>query len=272
MVGVTANQRGHIEDFGGIILAKLPARHGTPFSSARLLPRLIALALVSAAIAISGWTGTAQAEEIKIVSEDVLYCPDIDLASKYQNHVKGIIAKRADLCQQTKLERYPEIEDFFGLKFGENEALDEFRKNEYAHYPQLLAGNDLAQVQAFAAKVDAATASLRSRFPLNIQPALKVRSFHRGEKGIIEVTLEAPSQDYELFGELKNVGGAEHLFLTVKRPSDQQLYVSPAEKGPISTEIEISLPLPQQVSIQWRTLMAPIPYDLAFQPLGQLAL
>ena len=214
----------------------------------------------------------ARAEDGKIVSEDVLYCPDIELDTKYQEHVKGIIAKRQDICKQTKMESYPEIEDFFGLKFGENEALDEFRTNEYAHYPELLPAKDLARVQEFAAKVRKATASMRSRYPLRIQPKLKVRSFHRGEKGIIEVTLEAPSQDYKLTGELKNVGGAEHLFLSVTRPSDQQLFVSQSEKGPISTEVETNLPLPSKVTIQWRTLMAPIPYDLAYQPLGQLGL
>jgi len=212
------------------------------------------------------------AEEIDLVSEDVLYCPDLALNAEYQAHIEGIIQKRREVCAKVPMERYPEVEDFFGIKFGSNETLEEFRENERKHYPELLNDTQLQQVLAFSSEVKDATGKIRSQYPLTIDPRIQAKSFVEGGKSVIEISVQVPSQLYRVAGELKEENGQSVLYLTVTRPSDQQLFASPEPEGLVSTRIESDQPLPEVVTLKWRTLFDTVPFNIAFSELGQLNL
>jgi len=214
----------------------------------------------------------ALSEEIDLVSEDVLHCPDLGLNAEYQAHIEGIIQKRREVCAKVPMERYPEVEDFFGIKFGTNETLEEFRENERKHYPELLNEVQLQKVLTFANKVKAATGQIRSQYPLDINPRIQAKSFIEGGKSVIEITVQVPSESYRVLGDLKEENGQSALYLTIIRPSDQELFARPQPKGLGTTRIESDQPLPEAVTLKWRTLFDTVPFDIAFTELGQLNL
>lgn len=221
-----------------------------------------------AAIGIAHGAG----DEIELVSEDVLYCPGLGLNAEYEAHIEEIIQKRREICARLSMERYPEVEDFFGIKFGTNETLEEFRANERKHYPELLNATQIQRVEAFASEVRNARGQIRSEYPLTIDPRITAKRFMENGKSVMEISVEVPSTLYRLVGELKEEQGEAVLYLTVVRPSDQQLFTAPEPAGQVMVRIESDQPLPETATLKWRTVFDAVPFDIAFSELGQLDL
>ncbi len=211
-------------------------------------------------------------EELSVTTEDVVFAPNLKLTPDYQAHAESILDKRQTLCGTIPMAAYPEVDDFFGIRFGQNDALDKFQEEEKRHYRQLLDERQYAQAADFAEKVKQATGELRSRYPLVVQPGLQLKSWQADGKSVVEVSLEAPSMAYRMEGRLGMESGKSVLYLTVIRPSDQELFVAEQEAGPVTLQVEADQPLPKTVTVKWRVLFDPLPFDLAFEPLGEVAL
>jgi len=234
------------------------------------LDSIRSLTLVGSLLALLLLPGLAIANPTEVVAEDVLYCPELDLTPEYRAHVEGIIRKRQEICAKIRMDAYPDVENFFGIELGKHEVLDEFRAHEQEHFRQLLDPGQLAEALEFAARVQADVARLRSDYPLSIEPRIKARSVRKGTENVIELSVPVPSMLYRLEAELKQENGVAVLYLTIIRPSDQQLHATETENGVARAEIRTATPL-ARATIRWRTLKDSVPFDLRFDELGEMA-
>jgi len=211
-------------------------------------------------------------EEFELRSEDVLFAPRLGLSSEYEEHIQEILGQRQAICRTLQVARYPEVEDFFGIRLGTQEAVDAFYAKENQHYRQLFSADQVRLVESFARQVRRASRELRSEYPLHVEPMLQLKRWTGEEGNRVALSVEAPSELYDLEAELVRDGvRGDVLYVTVLRPSDQELFVARGEPSSISVELAVDGELPAQVTVKWRCLYAALPYDLPFDELGVVA-